>query len=72
MRAQRLILTAAIVLSLGYVWLRGGFVGMHQGDHAMVASPVVQQGYQVATFAAGCFWSVEAALLGESKENRLC
>jgi peptide-methionine (S)-S-oxide reductase len=61
MRAQRLILIAAIVFSAGYVWLRGGFVGLHEGDHAMVASPVVQQGYQMATFAAGCFWSVEAA-----------
>lgn len=60
MRAQRLILIAAIVFSAGYVWLRGGFVGLHEGDHAMVASPVVQQGYQMATFAAGCFWSVEA------------
>ncbi len=61
MPAQRLIVIAAIVLSVGYVWLRGGFVGLHEGDHAMVASPVVQQGYQMATFAAGCFWSVEAA-----------
>jgi peptide-methionine (S)-S-oxide reductase len=60
MRAQRLILIAAIVVSAGYVWLRGGFVGLREGDHAMVASPVVQQGYQMATFAAGCFWSVEA------------
>jgi peptide-methionine (S)-S-oxide reductase len=60
MSAQRLVLIAAIVLSVGYVWLRGGFVGLHEGDHAMVASPVVQQGYQMATFAAGCFWSVEA------------
>jgi len=46
MPAQRLIFIAAIVLSVGYVWLRGGFVGLHEGDHAMVASPVVQQGYQ--------------------------
>jgi peptide-methionine (S)-S-oxide reductase len=61
MTAQRLILIAAIVLSVGYVWLRGGFVGLHDGDRAMVASPIVQKGYQIATFAAGCFWSVEAA-----------
>jgi peptide-methionine (S)-S-oxide reductase len=61
MSAQRLILIAAVVFSIGYVWIRGGFVGMHEGDHAMTASPVVQQGFQLATFAAGCFWSVEAA-----------
>ena len=61
MRAQRLVLIAAIVLSVGYVWLRGGFVGMRMADHAIVAAPTVQQGFQLATFAAGCFWSVEAA-----------
>jgi peptide-methionine (S)-S-oxide reductase len=60
MRTQRLVLIAAVVLAFGYVWLRGGFVGLHERDLAMVASPVVQQGYQMATFAAGCFWSVEA------------
>lgn len=61
MQVQRLALIAAIVLSVGFVWLRGGFVGMHSSDHDMVAPPVVQQGFEVATFAAGCFWSVEAA-----------
>jgi len=61
MHVQRLVLIAAIVFSIGYVWLRGGFVGMQPSDHAMAASPVVQHGLQMATFAAGCFWSVEAA-----------
>src|SRR5262245_10645242 len=61
MRAQRLVLIAAIVLSVGFVWLRGGFVGMRTSDHAMSAAPAVKQGFEMATFAAGCFWSVEAA-----------
>ena len=61
MQVQRFILIAAIVFSVVYVWLRGGFVGMRPGDHAMMVSPVVENGFQVATFAAGCFWSVEAA-----------
>ena len=28
MRTQRLILIAAVVLGLGYAWVRGGFVGL--------------------------------------------
>ena len=29
MRTQRLILIAAVVLGLGYAWVRGGFVGLY-------------------------------------------
>ena len=58
MRAQRLILIAAIILSAGYVWLRGGFVGLQAGDQR--ASTAVPAGFEKATFAAGCFWCTEA------------
>ena len=30
MRTQRLILIAAVVLGLGYAWVRGGFVGLRR------------------------------------------
>jgi peptide-methionine (S)-S-oxide reductase len=56
---QRAILIAAIVLALGYVWLRGGFVGM--GPTASARSGrTLQSAVTKATFAAGCFWCVEA------------
>ena len=60
MRAQRFILIAAVVLGVGYGWLRGGFVGLYAGGQAPAASPAAQAGVEKATFAAGCFWCVEA------------
>jgi peptide-methionine (S)-S-oxide reductase len=60
MRAQRLILIAAVVLSVGYAWLRGAFPGLHAADQVASPAAAAQAGFQKATFAAGCFWSVEA------------
>ena len=60
MRTQRLILIAAVVLAVGYVWLRGGFIGLHAGSQVAAANEVAQSGLQTATFAGGCFWCVEA------------
>ncbi len=56
---HRAILAAAIVLALGYVWLRGGFIGVSASD-APQAAPTAAAGLAKATFAAGCFWCVEA------------
>ena len=56
-RRQRIILTVAIVLGVGYGWLRGAFVGI--GD-TRVAASAIQKGLQKATFASGCFWCTEA------------
>jgi peptide-methionine (S)-S-oxide reductase len=58
-----MILLAAVVCALGYVWLRGGFVGLaahadEQAQRGAAAQP--ETGLQKATFAAGCFWCVEA------------
>ncbi len=61
MRAQRAILVVAIVLGLGYAWLRGAFV---TGPGASVAAnPAAAHAggtLAKATFAAGCFWCAEA------------
>lgn len=43
MHAQRVILVAALVLAAGYVWLRGGVVGLFDGESlAQSASTVVE------------------------------
>jgi peptide-methionine (S)-S-oxide reductase len=47
---------ASIAVTLGYVWLRGGFIGV--GAAAQV--PEMQPGWQKATFAVGCFWTGES------------
>ena len=75
MRAQRIILVAALVLAAGYVWLRGGFVGVLGEDAPAAAAiddradpgqaddgtvPAPPAGLATATLAAGCFWCVEA------------
>ena len=64
MHPQRWILIAALVLAAGYVWLRGGFVGVldNAAPTAAIAAmaQAEQQGQAVATFASGCFWCTEA------------
>ena len=60
MRAQRLILIAAVVLAVGYAWLRGGLVGTLTGSEVAASAVSAQAGLQKATFAGGCFWCVEA------------
>jgi peptide-methionine (S)-S-oxide reductase len=55
---QRVILAAAIVLALGYAWLRGGFVAVLADQGPPPAASAA--GTATATFAAGCFWCVEA------------
>jgi peptide-methionine (S)-S-oxide reductase len=54
---QRRIWIAAIALSVGYVWLRGGFV-LSTGVAAQ--TPALQPGWEKATFAVGCFWTAES------------
>lgn len=54
---QRRIWIAAIALSLGYMWLRGGFV-FSTGVAAQ--TPPLQPGWEKATFAVGCFWTAES------------
>jgi peptide-methionine (S)-S-oxide reductase len=58
MRAHRLILLTAVTLSVGYAWLNGAFAGFDRP--AAAAAQASKSGLQKATFAAGCFWCVEA------------
>ena len=67
MHLQRWILVAALALAAGYVWLRGGFIGILEINPAPAAAIAATaqaepqgQGQAVATFASGCFWCTEA------------
>jgi peptide-methionine (S)-S-oxide reductase len=53
---QRTIWIAAVALSVGYVWLRGGFITVG----AVGQMPAMQPGWEKATFAVGCFWTGES------------
>jgi peptide-methionine (S)-S-oxide reductase len=59
MHRQRWILVVAIAVSIGYAWLHGAFVSVASVEAANQAAPAAR-GQQKATFAAGCFWCVEA------------
>jgi peptide-methionine (S)-S-oxide reductase len=72
MKRQGWILVAGIVIAIGYVWLRGGFVGGSTDRAAPVpatpppaadvrpASAPATNGTARAIFASGCFWCTEA------------
>ena len=60
MGRQRVILIVAIVLGVGYGWLHGAFVGVGSAGAAAASQTTNARGLQKATFAAGCFWCVEA------------
>jgi len=60
MRAQRTILVVAILLGLGYAWLRGAFVGIASSGSAPQSTTQATAGEAIATFAAGCFWCAES------------
>jgi peptide-methionine (S)-S-oxide reductase len=62
MSLQRLFLATAVVLALAIVWVRGGFVGLGADDRQVAVAPSssMAAGLEKATFAAGCFWCVEA------------
>ena len=61
MHPQRLILIVAITLGVGYGWLRGAFDMPARADaSSLTAQNATARGLQKATFAAGCFWCVEA------------
>lgn len=60
-RTQRIILLVAIVLGVGYAWLRGGFVGLaSSGEPRIEESVASRKDLELATFAAGCFWCAES------------
>ena len=58
---QRLILAASIALALAYVWVRGGLAAAtEQGGPPAARDAGSSASTEKATFAAGCFWCVEA------------
>ncbi len=58
---QRAILVVAVLVGLGYAWLRGGFVGIASSDVPATPAPVASTtNVGIATFAAGCFWCAES------------
>lgn len=56
---HKAMLAAAAVLALAFVWLRGGFAGSAAAAPQQ-PPPGAASGLAKATFAAGCFWCVEA------------
>ena len=64
MHAQRVILIAGVAIAVGFLWLRGGFVGIGEtltpGEPEAAVQAPVPDGYAIATFASGCFWCTEA------------
>jgi peptide-methionine (S)-S-oxide reductase len=62
MHPQRLILLAAVLIAVGFVWLRGGFVGLLERPFAVATEVTAppREGLAIATFASGCFWSTES------------
>jgi peptide-methionine (S)-S-oxide reductase len=72
MKRQGWILVAALVIAVGYVWLRGGFVGGSTeraepipppetaATDVRPASAATKEGTARAIFASGCFWCTEA------------
>jgi len=72
MKTQRWILVAALIIAVGYVWLRGGFVGGSTeraepippppapASDVRPASAPTKAGTARALFASGCFWCTEA------------
>jgi peptide-methionine (S)-S-oxide reductase len=62
MRRQRAVLVVAVLLGLGYAWLRGAFVAV-PGATAPAGAALTESslaGLATATFAAGCFWCAES------------
>src|SRR5438552_17406347 len=60
MRSHRLIVLTAVLLALGYMWLRGGFDGLQPALAQAPPASASTKGLATATFAAGCFWCVES------------
>jgi peptide-methionine (S)-S-oxide reductase len=62
MDRQRVILGLAVVLGLGWAWLRGAGPepGWLMAGAPMPARAVSSAGLQKAVFATGCFWSTES------------